>query len=157
MTLQNLWRIGRLKPHTPTAVEVQRLLAAVERNLRDAGQTSVSDETRFDAAYKAVMQCALAAMMVSGFRPSTSEPGHHVTLIQSLPLTLGIDNTTWILLDALRRKRNANDYTGDGVTPEMVDECRQQADRLEQLLRQRLHQTHPTLSQGDQGFSNRAR
>ena len=35
------------------------------------------------------MQLALAAMMASGFRPSTNEPGHHQTMIQSLPLTLG--------------------------------------------------------------------
>ena len=104
MTLQNLLRIGRLKEHAATAAEVQRLLAAVDRNLTDAAQTGISDETRFDAAYKAVMQCALAAMLVQGYRPSTSEPGHHVTLIQSLPLTLGVDNTTWVLLDALRRK-----------------------------------------------------
>src|SRR3954469_25830397 len=92
------------------------------------------DETRFDAAYKAVMQCALAAMMASGYRPSTSEPGHHVTLIQSLPLTLGVDNATWVVLDALRRKRNANDYTGDVVMPDMVTECITQAAHLQTLL-----------------------
>ena len=61
MTLQNLLRIGRLKEHTPTAAEVQRLLAAIERNLADTAVPGISDETRFDAAYKAVMQCALVA------------------------------------------------------------------------------------------------
>jgi len=34
-------------------------------------------------------------------------------LIQSLPLTLGLQNEVWVVLDALRRKRNASDYTGD--------------------------------------------
>jgi hypothetical protein len=75
MTLQNLLRIGKLRDHAPTAAEVLRLLAAVDRNLADAAVSEVSDETRFDAAYKAVMQCSLAAMMASGYRPSTSEPG----------------------------------------------------------------------------------
>lgn len=56
MTLQNLLTIGRLKEHQPTAAEVQRLLAAVNRNLQDAAAANISDETRFDAAYKAVMQ-----------------------------------------------------------------------------------------------------
>jgi hypothetical protein len=32
MTLQNLLKIGRLKPHAPTTEEIRRLLAA-ERNL----------------------------------------------------------------------------------------------------------------------------
>lgn len=145
MTLQNLLRIGKLKEHAPTAAEVLRLLAAVERNLTDAAVPKISDETRFDAAYKAVMQCALAAMLASGYRPSTSEPGHHVTLIQSLPLTLGVDNATWVLLDALWRKRNANDYTGDVVTPDMVAECVAQATRVRNLLRKHLTKAHPEL------------
>jgi hypothetical protein len=42
---------------------VQRLLAAIKRNLADAAVANISDETRFDAAYKAVMQCALVAML----------------------------------------------------------------------------------------------
>jgi hypothetical protein len=53
MTLQNLLRIGKLKDHAPTAAEVLRLLAAVDRNLADAAVPKVSDETRFDAAYQA--------------------------------------------------------------------------------------------------------
>ncbi|MES2384949.1 MAG: DNA-binding protein [Pseudomonadota bacterium] len=145
MTLQNLLRIGKLKDHLPTTAEVLRLLAAVERNLADVAVTAISDETRFDAAYKAIMQCALAAMMASGYRPSTGETGHHVTLIQSLPLTLGVDNATWVVLDALRRKRNSNDYTGDVVTPEMVAECAAQANMLHRTLRQHLQKHHPQL------------
>lgn len=75
MTLQNLAKIGQLKPHKATAEEVARLLAAVRRNLADAEVKGISNETRFDCGYKAVMQCALIAMMASGYRPSTSAPG----------------------------------------------------------------------------------
>ena len=145
MTLQNLLRIGKLKEHVPAAAEVQRLLAAVDRNLADAGVADISDETRFDAAYKAVMQCALTAMFCSGYRPSTSEPGHHQTMIQSLPLTLGVSHDTWIVLDALRRKRNANDYTGDFITPDIVAECITQATALRKLLRAHLTAHRPDL------------
>lgn len=102
MTLQNLLRIGRLNEHAPTAAEIARLLTAIDRNIADAAVASISEATRFDAAYKAVMQCALVAMLAAGYRPSTSEPGHHQTLIQSLPLTLGAANEIWVVLDALR-------------------------------------------------------
>jgi hypothetical protein len=27
--------------------------------------------------------------MARGYRPSTNEPGHHATIIQTLPLTIG--------------------------------------------------------------------
>ncbi len=107
MPLQNLVKVSRLKAHEPNAAEVQRLLAAIQRNLADAEVPNISDETRFDVAYKAVMQCALVAMMSAGYRPVTNAPGHHQTMIQSLPLTLRLSNETWVLLDALRRQRNA--------------------------------------------------
>ena len=145
MTLQNLLKIGRLKEHVPTPAEVQRLLAAAERNLADSRVTKVSDETRFDAAYRAIMQCALAAMMAGGYRPSTNEPGHHQTLIQSLPLTMGVPNDTWVVLDALRRKRNASDYSGDIVEPEMAAEGTAQAAALLKTLRTWMKANHPDL------------
>lgn len=148
MTLQNLLSIGRLKAHVATALEIKRLLAAIERNLADSAVTQVSDENRFDAAYKAVMQCALAAMLASGYRPSTSEPGHHATLIQSLPLTMGVANDAWVVLDALRRKRNSNDYTGDVVTADMVAECIVQAKSLLEILKKHLKKNHPKLLRG---------
>ena len=145
MTLQNLLRIGKLKDHAPTAAEVQRLLGAIDRNLADAAVAAISDETRFDAAYKAVMQCALVAMLAAGYRPATSEPGHHQTMIQSLPLTLGVTNDAWVVLDALRRQRNANDYTGAPMTPDIVTECLTQAKALRKLLRAQLARKHPEL------------
>jgi hypothetical protein len=124
---------------------VQRLLAAISRNLHDAAEASISDETRFDAAYKAVMQCALAAMLAAGYRPSANEPGHHQTMIQSLPLTLSVGNDVWVVLDALRRQRNANDYTGQPITPAAVAECLTQAKALQKALVAHLQAKHPKL------------
>ena len=145
MTLQNLLKIARLKVHEPSAPEVQRLLAAIRRNLADAAATNISAETRFDAAYKAVMQCALVAMLAAGYRPAANEPGHHQTMIQSLPLTLGLSNDAWVVLDALRRQRNANDYTGQPITVAAVAECLAQATKLEQTLLGHLRAQHPRL------------
>ncbi len=145
MTLQNLLKIGRLKPHEPNAAEVQRLLAAIRRNLVDADVTEISDETRFDVAYKAVMQCALVAMQAAGYRPATNEPGHHQTMIQSLPFSLGVSNDVWVVLDALRRQRNANDYTGQPITAAAVAECLAQAKALEKTLLAHLRARRPDL------------
>jgi len=108
----------------------------------DARAEIISDETRFDVAYKAIMQLALAAMMVSGFRPSTNEPGHHQTMIQSLPHTLGLPNDAWVVLDALRRKRNVSDYQGDPIEPEAVSECIAQATALLATTRRWLAEQH---------------
>jgi mannose/cellobiose epimerase-like protein (N-acyl-D-glucosamine 2-epimerase family) len=120
-------------------------LNAIKRNLADAGVERISDEARFDLAYKAAMQCTLVALHVNGFRPSTSEPGHQATAIQTLPLTLGISDQDWRVLDALRRKRSAGDYAGDTVTAGMVEECQQQAKALFRRLRAHLRDKHSGL------------
>lgn len=95
MTLQNLLRIGQLKEHPANREEIERLLVAAERSLRDAHVRKVSPETRFDAAYKAVMQSALATLMMHGYRPDTHRPGHHATVLQSTPLTIGLIDTAF--------------------------------------------------------------
>jgi hypothetical protein len=130
MSLENLIKTHQIKPHATHPDEVQRLLAAATRNLADACTGVISDETRFDAAYKAIMQCALVGLMAHGYRPSTSMPGHHQTVIQTLSLTLGLPRASWVVMDALRKKRNVNDYSGDLIEPESVRECIAQADAL---------------------------
>lgn len=115
MSLENLLKIGQLKTHPPDAREIEQLLAAASRNLRDARVTGISAETRFDAAYKAIMQSALAALMMHGYRPDTNRPGHHMTVVQSLSLTVGTERKRVVVLDTLRRQRNVADYTGDDI------------------------------------------
>src|SRR5512139_2341941 len=90
VSLENLLKIGQLKEHAPDSDEIAKLLTAAARNLADAGVKAISPETRFDAAYKAVMQAALAALMAHGYRPDTKRPGHHATVVQALPLTIGL-------------------------------------------------------------------
>lgn len=109
MSLENLTKIGRLKPHNASKDDVAKLLTAARRNLKETSIAGLSPETRFDLAYKAVMQCGLVALMANGCRPSTNEPGHHATIIQTLPLTIGLDSDRMIVLDKMRRTRNIND------------------------------------------------
>src|SRR5688500_12691284 len=93
MTLENLAGIGKLKAHVATRDEVANLLAAAERNLRDAALSQISDGTRYTCAYTAIVQSAQAALFANGWRPSTSEPGHHMTMVQALVHTIGIDRS----------------------------------------------------------------
>jgi hypothetical protein len=103
MTLNNL--VGKTLEKIITNYDtIKRLVAAAERNIIDSKIIAVSAENRFDAAYKAIMQIANAALHANGYRTLTSKPGHHQTMVQSLSKTLGIDNNTIILLDAMRKQ-----------------------------------------------------
>ncbi|MCC7484049.1 MAG: hypothetical protein IT529_03590 [Burkholderiales bacterium] len=67
MSLQNLLGIGQLKEHPRDAAEIGRLLAAAQRGLADARVATISPETRFEAAYRAIAQVGLAALMAHGY------------------------------------------------------------------------------------------
>lgn len=142
--MQNLLKIGQLKEHPPDGAEVQRLLAAAARNLADARVTTITAETRFDAAYKAIMQAALAALMAHGYRPDTNRPGHHVTVVQGLSLTIGLAPARVTVVDTLRRKRNLSDYTGEDIDDSSAEHCIAEADRLLQDVTAwlKLHRPH---------------
>jgi hypothetical protein len=133
-----LLAIHRLLAFNATPQGVQRLLAAATRNLLDAKLAQLSAENRFDAAYKCIMQCAMLGLWANGYRTSTSQPGHHQTALQALPLTMGLPNDIIIVLDALRKQRNLNDYEGEPINDGVVSECLTQAESL-------LAHTHQVL------------
>ena len=145
MSLENLLKIGQLKAHPPDAAEVQRLLLAAGRGLADARVTAISPETRFDAAYRSVMQAALAAMMANGYRPDTSRPGHHATMVQGLALTIGLAPVRIKVLDALRRKRNLADYTGEDIDDSSTTQCIAEAEHLLREVKSWLKANRPEL------------
>jgi hypothetical protein len=145
MTLENLLKIGQLKSHATDLTEIQRLLDAARRNLADAHVGTISPETRFDAAYKTIMQAALVALMANGFRPDTNRPGHHMTVLQSLPTTIGLPSERMTVLDALRRKRNSSDYMGEDVDDISADNCIREAAQLLREVDTWLKKNRPDL------------
>lgn len=138
MSFDNLVKINRLQRHSATRASVWRLWHAAQRNLADEHVTNITSENRFDAAYKAILQCAMAALWANGYRTPTSIAGHHATAIQTLPLSIGLDNSRVIVLDALRKQRNLADYEGDSITDAALTECMQQAQDLLQYTKEKL-------------------
>jgi hypothetical protein len=144
MGLDNL--IGK----TPEQVEpdnntIHKLLDAAKRNLADARIKQLSSENQFDAAYKAIMQLANAALQANGYRTLTSKPGHHMTMIQSLNQTCGLANDIVIVLDKLRKLRNVADYSGDAIPESAVKECTGLAEQLFKHVNKWLREYKPEL------------
>lgn len=96
-------------------------------------------------AYKAIMQCGLAALMANGIRPSTNEPGHHATIIQSLSITIALPQEDCIVLDKLRRLRNQSDYAGADISEEETASCIRSAKALQAALEVWLRANHPAV------------
>src|ERR1700738_994360 len=73
MTWQNLLGIS-LDSIAPNRETIARLLAAAQRNLLDARLDALSQENRFDAAYKAIMQLAMLALHANADQPAGASP-----------------------------------------------------------------------------------
>ncbi len=144
MTLANLVGLS-LEEIKPDGTTIRRLLSAAERNITDAGVTQISTGNRFDAAYKAIMQLANAALQANGYRTLTSVPGHHSTMIQLLGKTAGVDSDTIRVLDVLRKQRNVADYSGDIVPESAMRECISQAESLLSQVGNWLAEKRPDL------------
>lgn len=130
MSLDNLVRTRQLIAHAASARELDALRRAARRALADAQAAGLSHETRYDCAYRCIMNCALAALLANGYRPDRKHVGHHQLMIQLLPKTLGIDPARVIALDKLREKRNLIGYEGDEVDPGTMAACIDHAARL---------------------------
>ena len=144
MTLNNLLGIS-LDAVAPDRGLIAKLLTAARRNIADAQLTALSAENRFDAAYKAIMQLAMVALNANGYRTLTSKPGHHQTAIQTLSLTVGLQQTKLILLDALRKQRNLSDYSGDLIPDGVSEECLANAQELLSHMVAWLRDNRPDL------------
>jgi hypothetical protein len=109
MSLEQWLSEGKLKTHQTTQPEVQQLLEAIQRNIRDASIEALSADNRFTIAYQAALQLATIALYATGYRPSASV-GHHYVTIQSLRFTMGAHARARAgYLDNCRKMRNASE------------------------------------------------
>jgi len=53
-----------------------------------------------------------------------------MTVLQSTPLTIGLQTSRMVVLDTLRRQRNIADYTGDDIDDSTAEHCIVEAERL---------------------------
>ena len=144
MALNNLIGIS-LASIEPDRLTISRLFDAAKNSLKDAEIVNLSNEGRFDMAYKAIMQLSNTALQANGYRTLTSKPGHHQIMIQSLPQTIGLENSVMILLDQMRKQRHVIDYSGDLVSANLANEAVRQANLLMNQVDNWLKKNKPEL------------
>jgi len=108
--LDNLARIGALKPEPPAQADIDGLIRSGAVRLRDAGNKALGLESRFDLAYNAAHALSLAALRWHGYR---SENRYIVFQCLTHTHTLGLDAMQWRVLEQAHRKRNVAEYEGE--------------------------------------------
>jgi uncharacterized protein (UPF0332 family) len=128
--LDNLVRIGELKPEPPARAELEGLLRSGGRRLADAERTELSLESRFDLAYNAALALALAALRAKGYRSES-----RYLVFQCLQHTIDLPNEQWRVLDQAHRKRNLAEYEGEmDVDEQLVEAMLRVAREVEQRV-----------------------
>lgn len=117
--LENLCGPGKqLVAEPPDAKEMEGLLRSGRLRLKDAVNTTLSLESRFDLAYNAAHALCLAALRRRGYRPR-----HRYIVFQVLPHTLGLGPEVWRVLAKCHEVRNLGEYEGDlDVDTRLVDD-----------------------------------
>jgi hypothetical protein len=92
--LDNLVATGALKVEAPSAPEIDGLIRSGEARLSDAGNESLSIESRFDLAYNAAHALSLAALRWHGYRPDK-----RYIVFQALAHTLDLPAAQWRVLE----------------------------------------------------------
>jgi len=128
--LDNLVRIGQLKPEPPAKAELEGLLRSGSRRLADAERTDLSLESRFDLTYNAARALALAALRGKGYRSES-----RYLVFQCLQHTIDLPNEQWRVLDQAHRKRNLAEYEGEmDVDEHLVEAMLRVAREVEQRV-----------------------
>jgi hypothetical protein len=147
MSLHDWLRNAWLTEHESSREEIADLLKVIDRDLHDCQARDLSADWQLSIAYNAALQVAVAALAAEGYR--TAREVHHHRAIQSLALTLGLDNTTIAQLDAFRKKRNISDYErAGGTSGQEAREMIALAERLREELVNWLRVQHPELVRG---------
>lgn len=113
--LENLVRINQLKSEPGAREEINGLINSAKPRLKDAGNKSLSLESRFDLAYNAVHSLCLAGLRRHGYRSE-----NRFTVFQCSSDTLGLTPIDSRILGNAHRKRNNAEYSGDGDVDEAI-------------------------------------
>jgi len=105
--LDNLVKVGQLKAEPASDQEVAGMINSGLARLHDAGNETLSIESRFDLAYNAAHALSLAALRNAGYRSE-----NRYIVFQCLKHTLDLPNEQWRILDQAHRKRNLAEYEG---------------------------------------------
>lgn len=147
MSLKTWAANGWLRTHQSSTEEVQDLLAIVDRDLDDAGNTELSDDWRFGIAYNAALKLCTILLHVSGYRPEKNLA--HYRTLQALPLILGNDRKSDAdYLETCRVKRNKAEYDYVGAaTGSEANELIQFTTSLREDVMAWLREHHPAFLQ----------
>ena len=133
MNLQDLELGDALAREDLVTGEVARFQESIKERLTDANNTTNSNRTRLELAYSAILDCALLALRVEGYRVK-SKQGHHRIALETLAETVGIGNEDIDYFLELSRARGEGLYEAIRISDSDVRDAVEAATQLAEKL-----------------------
>jgi hypothetical protein len=145
MSLEKWREYGWLKAEPSSPEEIADLLGIVTRTLKDAKVEVISDDLRFQAAFSAALTTANIALRASGYRTRV-QAGHHQKVVESLELTLRVDQKLIQKMKVFSKKRDSTSYDAAGsVSQQELEQAIKIASELQQSVITWLNKNYPEL------------
>jgi hypothetical protein len=129
--LENLVKMGQLKPEPGTRAEFVGMLDSAKTRLADARKEGLSAESQFDLVYGAAHRLALAALRQKGYRSE-----NRYIVFQALAHTVeGLDPTAVRIFSKAHNERNLAEYEGrTEVDKQLLKELIRYATDLQKIV-----------------------
>ncbi|MDO9514882.1 MAG: HEPN domain-containing protein [Syntrophales bacterium] len=133
MNYEKLFGKGLIKPFKAEPSQIKSRLDLAARDLKTAKQIlDQSSDWSYNITYNALLQASRALMFAEGYRPTSGEGQHRVTILfAEVALGEGFDSEIRFF-DKMRVKRNRAVYDTAGIVSE--SEARQAIEFAEKLI-----------------------
>lgn len=117
MSLEDLYKFGKLKKHNTSPEEIKDLFDVTQRCLEDASQKNISLDLRFIAAYQGALAAAEAILYCFGYE-APKDSFHYMTWQALKNIPDAAIKKVIILFDKARQKRGSAFYDRADVVSE---------------------------------------
>ena len=146
MSLEDLYRFGKIQKHETSHAEIKNLFEVADRCLKDASQKNISLDLRFIAVYQAALAAAESLLYCNGYK--APKGNYHYMTWEGLR-NIQDDNIkkSIILFDSARQKRGAAFYDHTDVVSEVeFNELFNEAKAFITYIKARIKKEHPAYS-----------
>jgi uncharacterized protein (UPF0332 family) len=140
MSLEDLYKFGKLKKHKTTSEEIRNLFDVAERCIKDASQENISLDLRFVSAYQGALVCAEALLYCFGYQAPRNS--YHYMTWDALKNISDeyINSAIAIFNDAKQKRSNAfydrSDVVSEGEFEELLEETKKFAEYIRGKIKQ---------------------
>ncbi|MFA5316000.1 MAG: hypothetical protein WC369_01090 [Dehalococcoidales bacterium] len=148
MSLEDLYKFGKLEKHKTSPQEIKDLMGVAERCLKDSAQAAISTDLRFIAAYQAALAAGEALLCCMGYKAPKNN--YHFMVWEAMRNTLDDSyRGVLVLFNGARSKRADAFYDRPSVASDTeLKELLKEAEKFTAFVKSKIKKDFPEYGKG---------